>query len=127
MELLKRFLDGTPFVLTGPERWNALNLGSTAVAPVQLVYNTKRSGDFELGGRRFRLRRVRFPTKPTPEWYAVDLLEHHAEAGVSRETLLEGLQRAAEATRLSAEKLREAAREYGTKQTQDDIEDALVA
>ena len=29
--LLRAFLDGEPFVFTGPERWNALGLGTTAV------------------------------------------------------------------------------------------------
>src|SRR3990170_8802520 len=60
-ELLRAFLCGAPFVLTGPDRWNALGLGTTAVFAAPLVYNTKRSGTFELGGRRFVLRRVAFP------------------------------------------------------------------
>jgi hypothetical protein len=55
---MRAFLDGGPFVFTSPERWNALGLGSTAVFAAPLVYNTKRSGAFELGGRRFVLRRV---------------------------------------------------------------------
>ena len=45
---------------TGSEHWNALGLGTTAVFPAKLVYNTKRSGEFTLGGRRFLLRRVGF-------------------------------------------------------------------
>src|SRR5919197_5697510 len=83
-ELMRAFLDGAPFVFTGPDRWNALGLGTTAMFAVPLVYNTKRSGTFELGGRRFVLRRVAFPERPQREWYAVDLLEHADEAGASR-------------------------------------------
>ena len=71
-ELMRGFLGGARFLMTGPERWNPLGLGSTAVFPARLVYNTKRSGEFELGSRRFLLRRVRFPKQPTPEWAAVD-------------------------------------------------------
>src|SRR5688500_1422314 len=63
-ELMRSFLDDTPFVFTGPDRWNALGLGSTSLFATALVYITKRSGTFELNGRRFALRRVQFPKKP---------------------------------------------------------------
>jgi hypothetical protein len=54
---------------------------------VTLVYNTRRSGEFQLGGRRFLLRRVYFPEKPTAEWFIVDLLQHHDMAGVGLSAL----------------------------------------
>ena len=47
---MRAFLDGGRFVFTGPERWNALGLGTTALFATPLVYNTRRSGTFELGG-----------------------------------------------------------------------------
>ena len=66
---MRAFLAGSPFVITGPCVWNALGLGTTAVHADTLVYNTKRSRTFELGGRSFRLRRVAFvkarPTRAT--------------------------------------------------------------
>ncbi len=58
-------------------------------APV--VYNTKRSGDVELGGRRFLLRRVAFPRDPLPEWFAVDLLENAERAGTSADAVASSL------------------------------------
>jgi hypothetical protein len=90
-EILRAFLDDTPFVITGPERWNALGLdpspyGSIAVVGDPIVYNRKRTGRFVLGGRVFHLRRVVFPETPIPptrEWYAVDFLEHAEEAGTT--------------------------------------------
>jgi len=123
-ELMRGFLEGAPFVITGPERWNALGLGSTAVFATRMVYNTKRSGEFRLGGGRFLLRRVRFPAKPTPEWFAVDLLEHHDMAGVSLDTLAEGLARALKAGNLRFGTLRKEAREYATARIQELIEQA---
>ncbi len=125
--LMRSFLGGAPFLLTGPELWNPLGLGSTAVFPVRLVYNTKRSGEFELGGRRFLLRRVRFPENPTPEWAVVDLVEHHRSAGLSRDELEAVLARALAAGRFRRDSLREAAREYGTRATQELIERAARA
>ena len=75
-EILRAFLGSDEFVLTGPPYWNALGLGTTAAFPVVLVYNTRRSGEFAFGHRRYRLRRVRFPRRPSAEWYVIDLLEH---------------------------------------------------
>lgn len=116
-ELLRGFLDGGPFVVTGPERWNALGLGATALFRGSLVYNTKRSGEFTLGGPRYFFRRVRFPTHSTPEWYVVDLLENHQMAGVSLGDLEAALTRAIQAGRFQSERLAETAKEYGTLKT----------
>ncbi len=124
-EILRGFLGSDDFVITGPQKWNALGLGSTAVYPVTLVYNTKRSGDFLLGRRRFRLRRVRFPRTPEPEWYVVDLLEHHEMAGVSLSRVEERLITALDGHRFDPEMLRQTARSFATSETQDRIERAI--
>lgn len=114
---MRSFLRGGPFVFTGTTYWNALGLGSTAVSPEVLVYNTKRSGLFELAGRRFHLRRVSFPRTPTPEWYAVDLLENHDMSGVGMDVLERGLVRVVREGRLQADALLRAAETYGTLRT----------
>jgi len=126
-ELMRAFLDGAPFVFTGPDRWNVLGLGTTAMFAAPLVYNTKRSGTFELGGRRFVLRRVAFPDQPTPEWYAVDLLEHADQAGASRSELASALARTLERRALDREQLRLIAKQYGTKATQALVESVARA
>lgn len=53
-EILRAFLGDSRFVITGPPRWNALGLGSTAMFAATLVYNTRRSGDFTFDGRPVR-------------------------------------------------------------------------
>ncbi len=125
-EMLRAFLDGGPFVLTGSERWNALGLGSTAAFTAPLVYNTKRSGTFNLGGRRLVLRRVAFPERPSAEWYVVDLLENADRAGVSRADLATALARALALGRFDRDRLQEMARRYGTKKTEALVTSALV-
>lgn len=125
--ILKAFLDGAPFVFTGPERWNQLGLGSTARFASRLVYNTKRSGEFVFGNKRFVLRRVRFPRKPTPEWFVVDLLEHHGMAGVELDVLEENLSAALRLGRFDAEALVRLAERFGTRSTQALVERALRA
>jgi hypothetical protein len=124
-ELLRAFLGGAPFLVTGPPYWNALGLGSTAMFAVTLVYNTRRSGEFRLGGRRFLLRRVCFPETPTPEWFVIDLLQHHDMAGAALSELREGLVATLRLGRWDRARLREMAQTYGTRATLALVEDAL--
>lgn len=121
-ELMRAFLGGSPFVFTGSDRWNALGLGTTAAFAAPTVYNTKRSGTFNFGGRRFVLRRIAFPENPPPEWFVVDLLEHADEVGASRSELSVSLAKAMARGIFSRERLLEMAKRYATKPTQ-----ALVA
>ena len=120
--LMRAFLDDTPFVFTGPPRWNALGLGTTAVFADTLVYNTKRSGRFVFGGRPFLLRRVAFPHPAPSEWFVVDLLEHADQAASSRRALEPRLVDALARGRFDRDKLADMAARFGTRETH-----ALVA
>jgi hypothetical protein len=124
--LMRGFLKDGPFVFTGPERWNALGLGATAMHALPLVYNTKRSGVVTLGGRKFTLRRVAFPRDPSPEWFAVDLMEHHEQAGVGLELLERRLAEAVRKGALQGERLVAMANEYGTRETLRRCRDAVA-
>lgn len=111
--LLDAFLDGTPYVITGPHRWNALGLGSTALFARPLVYNTKRTGAFKVGSRTFDLRRVAFPADPTPEWFVIDLLRNADAAGVEREELVRRLASRLRDETLDTDRLFEMAARFG--------------
>jgi hypothetical protein len=124
---MRAFLDGSAFVFTGSERWNALGLGSTAVFATPLVYNTKRSGTFELGGRRFLLRRVAFPANPPAEWFVVDLLENAEQAGASVTEIAAALSRALGRGGFDRERLHQLAHKYASKTTAALIDAALKA
>jgi hypothetical protein len=124
-ELMRAFLDGGSFVFTGPEKWNALGLGSTAVFATPLVYNTKRSGSFTFGGRSFQLRRVAFPEAPPAEWFVVDLLENADRAGASRTGLAAALARALLRGDFNRERLAEMTRKFASKATASLVETAL--
>ena len=124
--LLRAFLKGEPFLLTGPERWNALGLGSTAVFSRRLVYNTKRSGEFDLGGSKFLLRRVPFPRSPSAEWFVVDLIENRERVGVSLDEIEEKLSEALADGRFDPERLEDVAREFGTRRTRSLVERAAA-
>lgn len=126
-ELLRAFLGGGPFVVTGPPRWNALGLGSTAMFATILAYNTQRSGDFTLDRRRFLLRRVLFPENPPPEWFVVDLAQHHEMVGASLAELGERLIATLREGRWDTERLHEMADGYATKATLALVERCIVA
>jgi hypothetical protein len=124
-EILRGFLDSNAFVITGPPKWNALGLGSTAMFASTLVYNQKRTGEFTFDGRRFLLRRVLFPENPSPEWFVVDLLQHHDMAGVSLAELAVRIVSTLREGRWNRQQLHEAAERYGTKATLALIERCL--
>lgn len=126
-EILRRFLDGSPYVVTGTERWNALGLGTTAASASSLVYNRKRSGRFTLAGKVFDLRRVSFPEHPPKEWYLVDLFENADRAGASRLDLARALASALARGAFDVRSLRRMAAEFGSRNTKALIEQALVA
>ena len=122
--IMQAFIGG-PFVLTGPEQWNALGLGTSASFAAQLVYNTKRSGEFTLDGRRFLLRRVSFPRRPPPEWFVVDLFQHAEQAAADRDDLTAALARAVTRRRFDADRLTTMAMEYGSRDTRERVASAL--
>ena len=117
-DLLRSFLDGDAFVITGPPVWNTLGLGSTQMFAHPLVYNRKRSGLFNLGGRTFDLRRVKFPDQPTLEWFVVDLLENLASVCLDRSETASTLTAKLAVGAFNPDALAAMAAAYGTKATQ---------
>lgn len=114
-ELLRVFLGGEPFLISGPPRWNALGLGATAQFATTLVYNTRRSTEIVLDGQRFTLRRVRFPDEPPEEYLVVDLIKHHGLVGLTLDELEKRLCVRLAESRWERARLVRMAREYGTK------------
>ena len=126
-ELLRVFFEHSPFLISGPPRWNALGLGSTAMFAVTLVYNTKRTGVFTFDGRLYLLRRVAFPENPTPEYFVVDLIQHHDMTGISLAELEERLINTLNKGRWDREILFGMADRYGSKATLALVECCLEA
>jgi hypothetical protein len=124
-ELLRSYFRGKPYLRTGPSVWNSLGLGSTAVEAVPLVYNTTRTGQVRLGGRRFELRRVRFPRKATVEYFVIDFLGNSVRAGVDLERVRRFLAAALRAGRFDSGRLLAMAIRYGSRATQKVVQDAI--
>jgi hypothetical protein len=126
-ELLRAFLGTDDFLITGPYVWNALGLGTTQLFAVTLVYNGERTGEVELGGRRFWFRRVRFPKDPPAEWYVVDLFQNERWMPEDTSRLDEHLVSALRLGRLDRARLREMAAEYARPAVRERLMQALAA
>lgn len=76
-ELVRAFLKTDDFLLTSYSHFNQLGLGLTQMYSSYVVYNHKRTGEFVLGGKRFRFRVVpSYPTQLSKEYLLVDLLNN---------------------------------------------------
>src|SRR5689334_12485478 len=56
-ELVQAFLKTNQFVVMSPNLYNQLGLGTTQLYNKRVVYNRKRHGTFDLGGRVFQFER----------------------------------------------------------------------
>jgi len=76
-QLIKVFLKGDDFLITSPNYYNALGLGTTQLYNTKRIYNHKRHEDVRLGNRVYQFRRKpKFPKKLTQEYLLVDFLNN---------------------------------------------------
>ena len=75
--LIRSFLKDSRFLITSPNNYNSLGVGTTQLYNERTVYNHKRHGEFKLGNRKFSFRmKPHFPSKVTKEFLIVDLLNN---------------------------------------------------
>ncbi len=75
--LVESFLKDHRFLLTTPNVYNSLGVGTTQLYNVRTVYNHKRHGEFKLGNKTFQFKiKPHFPKKLTPEFLLVDLVNN---------------------------------------------------
>lgn len=75
--LIESFLKDHRFLLTSPNLYNSLGVGTTQLYNVRTVYNHKRHGEFKLGNKTFLFQmKPHFPKKATPEFLLVDLINN---------------------------------------------------
>ena len=115
--LVEAFLKDGHFLLTSPNAYNALGVGTTQLYSETVVYNHKRHGRFVLGGRVFDFRvKPRFPNTPTKEFLFVDLVNNLDQLAEERQGLLERVK--AQVDSFDRDVLLGAVREYGGAHTQ---------
>jgi hypothetical protein len=89
-ELVRSFLKDNNFLLTSPNVYNSLGLGTTQLYNTVVVYNHKRHGKYKLGGRTFDFRRkYSFPKKLSNEFLFVDLMNNLNQLAEDQESVKE--------------------------------------
>ncbi len=125
-EVVSAFLKDDPFLLASPNAYNSLGVGTTQLYDKTVVYNHKRHGDFQLGGRKFAFRvKPRFPKSLTKEFLLVDLVNNLDQLAEAKSEVLERVRERAAAT--DAQRLRRAVRNYGNERTKKFFERTLRA
>ena len=111
-DLVEAFLKDSRFLLTSPNAYNSLGVGSTQLYNKTVVYNRKRHGVFTLGNREFDFRRKPyFPKTLSVEFLLVDLVNNMKHVAEDRELLLSNV--IEKSASLDVKKLKKAVSNYG--------------
>jgi hypothetical protein len=111
-KLVESFLKDRRFLLTSPNAYNALGVGTTQLYNQTVVYNHKRHGRFSLGGRTYDFRlKPHFPKHLSQEFLLVDMVNNLSHLAEDRERLLERVKE--KASQMDAKALANAVRHYG--------------
>jgi hypothetical protein len=112
-KLVEAFLKDDRFLLASPNAYNSLGVGTTQLYDKTVVYNHKRHGDFQLGGRKFAFRvKPSFPKSLTKEFLLVDLVNNLDQLAESKQEVLARV--AERAASYDARRLQRVARSYGS-------------
>lgn len=115
-ELVRHFLRDNRFLLTSPNVYNSLGVGTTQLYNKRVVYNHKRHGEFTLGNRRFDFRvKPHFPKKITEEFLVVDLVNNLDSLAEESNSVLEKL--AVKIKGMDVRKLKHTLADYGSART----------
>ena len=123
-KLVQSFLKDRRFLLASPNAYNALGVGTTQLYNETVVYNHKRHGQFELGGRTFDFRmKPSFPKALSKEFLLVDLVNNLDRLAEDRKAVLDRVK--AQAMAYDRLRLERAARDYGSVRTKKFFTQAL--
>lgn len=124
-KLIYGFLKDVHFLLTSPNSYNSLGVGTTQLYNKRVVYNHKRHGEFKLGGNMFTfVSRHRFPKKASPEFLIVDLLNNLDKIAEDTELLLKNVSQRIKSMDLKRLKIN--LKEYGNLRAKSFLNPLLV-
>jgi hypothetical protein len=124
-ELVRGFLKDDRFLLTTPNSYNSLGVGTTQLYNKRVVYNHKRHGEFRLGNRTFDFQRKHhFPSKATPEFLLVDLVNNLDNLAEDHDEVLTKVM--ARAASMDVLKLNSSVEDYGSVRTKKVFQSVLT-
>jgi hypothetical protein len=114
--LVESFLKDHRFLLTTPNVYNSLGVGTTQLYNERTVYNHKRHGEFKLGNKTFQFKiKPHFPKKLTPEFLMVDLVNNLESLAEDKSEVLKKVADKVEV--MDKKKLKHSVVEYGSVKT----------
>lgn len=124
--LVAAFLKDARFLLTSPNAYNGLGVGTTQLYDKTVVYNHKRHGEFKLGGRTYDFRvKPAFPKRASPEFLLVDLVNNVNRLAESKKEVLARVRDRVATCNTS--RLQRAVRDYGSARAKKFFGDTLKA
>lgn len=124
--LVRTFLKDSRFLVTSLNAYNALGVGTTQLYNQKTVYNHKRHGDFNLGGKTFSFRmKPHFPRKVTPEFLLVDLVNNLDQLAEDPNEVLVKVR--SRATTMNTKKLKKTLLNYGNSKTKKLLKPVIEA
>lgn len=125
-DLVRSFLKDDRFLLTSPNSYNGLQVGTTQLYNKRVVYNHKRHGDFKLGNRTFSFRvKPHFPKKLTPEFLIVDLVNNLETLAEDQQDVLKNV--AVKVKSMNTLKLKRSVADYGSVKTKKVFQQLLAS
>lgn len=122
--LLGTFLKDEHFVAYSPSQFNSLGLGSTQLYNVRVVFNRKRKGEINVGGRLYVFRLWKqAPKSLSQEFLVIELLNRLNELAEDREMLLVKLR--SKLSKFNLAKLKRYAKRFGTLSAQKRLKKML--
>jgi hypothetical protein len=110
--LVRTFLKDDRFLLTSPNTYNSLGVGTTQLYNERTVYNHKRHGEFMLGNRKFNFQvKHHFPEKLSAEFLLVDLVNNLDKIAEDKDRILKNI--LAKAGQMDVKKLKQSVSHYG--------------
>ncbi len=124
-KLVAGFLKDDRFLMTSPNAYNGLGVGTTQLHNKTVVYNRKRHGKFTLAGRPFEFRvKPDFPATVSQEFLLVDLVNNLATVGEDPDLVLSKVEQ--KVPSLDARRVARAAKDYGSVKTRKFFAKALA-
>lgn len=119
--LVKAFLNEDRFLVTSFSSYTQLGLGLTQLYEHIVVYNHKKSGEFQLGGRSFLFKRMqKFPRQQSSEYLLVDMLNNIQDLAEDESAIIRNLRRYKE--RFDVKKVLSLSKKYGKHRTKKILE-----
>jgi hypothetical protein len=113
-QLVKRFLNDDRFLLTTPNAYNSLGVGTTQLYNERVVYNHKRHGEYEIGNQQFHFRiKPHFPLKASEEFLLVDLVNNLDRLEEDQTMIWQNVSRKVRC--MNSKKINHAFTKYGTE------------